>query len=96
LPTFALEIVKDNEGRKDAIQERVLLQIVDLARLLASSAKRLNKTHPKPVEDAKYLTLLSSSGMLQLVISEARPPEPAGNFSIQPPKLTNEKDLYGC
>jgi hypothetical protein len=74
----------------------VVLLIVDLARLLASSAKRLNKTHPDPVEDAKYLTLLSSSGMLQLVISEARPPEQAAKVSVQPPKLTNEKDLYGC
>ncbi len=51
--------------------------------------------HPNAVEDAIYLTLLSSFRMLQIVINEV-PAMSAGNLSIQPPNTIDEKDLYGC
>jgi hypothetical protein len=58
--------------------------------------EKLNKTHPKPVEDAKYLTLLSSWKMLHLVTSEVGAHTMAASLSIQPPETFDEEKLYGC
>ena len=58
--------------------------------------EKLNKIRPKPVEEAKYLTLLSSWKMLHLVTSEVEAHTMAASLSIQPPKTLDEEKLYGC
>jgi hypothetical protein len=45
---------------------------------------------------SEYLTLLNSFRMLQTVIDKAPTITTDGTLSIHPPKIIDEKELYGC
>jgi hypothetical protein len=59
-------------------------------------AESLNKRHPGWVEDAKYLTLLSSLKMLQMVMHEVSASRTPLVVLPLSPKWFDEKELYGC